>query len=62
MGASSTAQAAPGDASLGVKAGTLGVGLELTMEAIENVNLRFGANYFKFGTEVEIRIMTMILI
>lgn len=54
IGVVPAAQAAPGDASLGVKAGTLGVGLELTMEAIKNVNLRFGANYFKFGTEVEI--------
>lgn len=48
------AQAAPGDAALGLKIGTLGIGLELTMEAMKNVNLRFGGNYFKFGTEVEV--------
>ncbi len=50
----SNANAAPGDVAIGLKAGTLGAGIELTMEAIENVNVRFGANYFKFGTEVEI--------
>lgn len=48
------AQAAPGDVALGIKAGTLGIGLELTMEAMKNVNLRFGGNYFKLSTEIEV--------
>jgi hypothetical protein len=48
------AKAAPGDAALGLKAGTLGIGLELTMEAMKNVNIRFGGNYFKISTEVEV--------
>lgn len=51
---SSGANAAPGDMALGLKAGTLGAGLELTVEAVENVNLRFGGNYFKFSTDVDV--------
>lgn len=54
IGFSSNLHAAPGDVALGVKAGTLGAGLELTLEAIENVNVRFGGNYFKVGAEVDV--------
>ena len=46
--------AAPGDTALGLKMGTLGAGLELTMEAAENVNLRFGGNYFKLSREIDV--------
>ncbi len=54
LGMTSTASAAPGDASLGIKAGTLGLGLELTFEAMDQLNLRLGGNYFKVGAEVEV--------
>ncbi len=54
FGVAPAAKAAPGDVALGLKAGTLGVGLELTMEAMKNVNVRFGGNYFKISTEVEV--------
>ncbi|MBT5187290.1 MAG: hypothetical protein HOH19_01065 [Kordiimonadaceae bacterium] len=46
--------AAPGDVALGLKAGTLGLGLELTVEAADQVNVRFGGNYFKINTEVDV--------
>ncbi|MCC3861614.1 hypothetical protein [Pseudemcibacter aquimaris] len=46
--------AAPGDVALGLKAGTLGAGLEATFEVADRVNMRVGANYFKFGTEVDV--------
>ncbi|MCP5382362.1 MAG: hypothetical protein H6912_08320 [Kordiimonadaceae bacterium] len=49
-----SAHAAPGDAALGLKVGTLGAGVELTMEAVENVNLRFGANYFKLSRQINV--------
>lgn len=48
------ANAAPGDAALGIKAGTLGVGLEATFEVADRVNFRVGGNYFKVGSEVDV--------
>jgi len=54
VGFSNTAVAAPGDVALGLKVGTLGVGVELTMEAVENVNVRFGGNYFKVSREIDV--------
>lgn len=53
-GLSNAAIAAPGDVALGLKVGTLGVGVELTMEAVENVNVRFGGNYFKVSREIDV--------
>ena len=54
LGLNQAAIAAPGDASIGLKAGTLGLGLELTMEAADKVNIRFGGNYFKVSREVDV--------
>jgi hypothetical protein len=48
------ANAAPGDAAMGVKAGTLGAGVELTFEVANRINMRFGGNYFKLGSEVDV--------
>lgn len=53
-GFSNASIAAPGDVALGLKVGTLGVGVELTMEAVENVNVRFGGNYFKVSREIDV--------
>lgn len=54
LGLSTTANAAPGDMALGLKAGTLGAGLEATFEMADQLNVRLGGNYFKFGTEVDV--------
>ena len=54
FGLAQVANAAPGDAALGLKVGTLGVGVELTLEAVENVNLRVGVNYFKLSREIDV--------
>ena len=48
------ANAAPGDAAMGVKACTLGAGVELTFEVANRINMRFGGNYFKLGSEVDV--------
>ncbi len=48
------ANAAPGDAAIGLKAGTLGLGLEATFEVADRVNVRVGGNYFKVGSEVDV--------
>lgn len=48
------ANAAPGDAAIGIKAGTLGIGLEATFEVADRVNVRIGGNYFKVGSEVDV--------
>ncbi len=42
------AQADPGDISLGLKAGTLGGGIEATMGMTDVFNVRIGANYLTF--------------
>lgn len=49
-----TAYAASGDTALGFKAGTQGIGLELTVEAADQVNIRFGGNYFKLNKQIGI--------
>ena len=54
FGFCTVSNAAPGDKALGLKVGTLGAGLEFTLEAIENVNVRFGANYFKLSRDVDV--------
>lgn len=54
LGLSQSVNAAPGDVALGVKVGTLGPGLEVTLEATNQVNVRFGVNYFKFGSDIEV--------
>ena len=54
FGLFTASNAAPGDTALGLKVGTLGAGVEFTMEAAENVNLRFGANYFKLSREINV--------
>ena len=54
MGLFQTANAAPGDMAVGLKAGTLGAGLELTLEAANRVNVRFGGNYFKINRTVDV--------
>lgn len=46
--------AAPGDAAVGIKAGTLGVGVEATFEVADRFNMRIGGNYFKVGSEVDV--------
>ena len=48
------ANAAPGDAAIGLKAGTLGAGIEATFEVADRFNIRVGGNYFKLGTEVDV--------
>ena len=54
FGGTQISAAAPGDASLGLKAGTLGIGLELTVEVADRFNVRFGGNYFKLSKEVDV--------
>ena len=54
FGIAQSSFAAPGDAALGLKVGTLGAGVELTLEAVENVNLRLGANYFKLSRQINV--------
>lgn len=54
FGLFTVSNAAPGDKALGLKVGTLGAGIEFTMEAAENVNLRFGGNYFKLSSEIDV--------
>lgn len=49
-----TAYAASGDTALGFKTGTLGLGLEFTVEASDQVNVRFGGNYFKLNKQIGI--------
>ncbi len=44
----STGLADPGDVALGIKAGTLGAGLEGTVGLLPRLNLRAGANAFSF--------------
>ena len=46
--------AAPGDLAVGLKAGTLGAGLEFTVEAADRINLRFGGNYFKVSKVIDV--------
>lgn len=46
--------AAPGDAAIGLKAGTLGAGVEVTFEVADRINMRVGGNYFKLGSEVDV--------
>lgn len=48
------AKAAPGDVALGLKAGTLGAGVEFTIEAADQINFRLGGNYFKLNREVNV--------
>ena len=54
LGLSQSANAAPGDIALGAKVGTLGAGVEVTLEANSQVNVRLGANYFKFSSDIEV--------
>ena len=54
FGLFNVSNAAPGDTALGLKVGTLGAGVEFTMEAAENINLRLGANYFKLNREIDV--------
>jgi len=54
FGITQAVYAAPGDRALGLKVGTLGAGLELTIEATDQVNVRFGGNYFKLNKQIDI--------
>ena len=54
LSSSYSAQAAPGDMALGLKTGTLGIGLEATFEVADKFNVRVGGNYFKLSSEVDV--------
>lgn len=54
VGLSTSVFAAPGDMAAGLKAGTLGLGAEITFEAADRFNIRVGGNYFKVSTEVDV--------
>ena len=42
------------DTAIGIKAGTPGLGLELTMGLLPNLNLREGINAFQYGISMEV--------
>ena len=48
------ANAAPGDVAIGLKAGTLGAGIEATFEVADRLNVRVGGNYFKVSSDVDV--------